>query len=56
MTSDVTNPSGSRALKCVATTAKDLKISEADGIETSYEKWAQQRGNNYFRSAEWYAK
>jgi hypothetical protein len=51
MTKDVSKMLDGRSLKCVATAGLGVRKTGDSG--TSYEKGAEERGNNYFRSAEW---
>jgi hypothetical protein len=51
-TDDVTMQPDSGCLKCVASTTKRFN---SDVVSTSDNGASQERQNNYFRSAEWYA-
>jgi hypothetical protein len=51
MNKDVSKRLDGRSLRCVATAG--LGVSETGDTGASYERWAEERGNNYFRSAQW---
>jgi hypothetical protein len=57
MTNRGSNLPSSRDLRCVAATVKgpDLRAVKPTEIRASYDEYAGERDNNYFRTAEWYA-